>query len=62
MVNIEKLKGNFVFDEPEPVLNGFQNARDVRVSSLLQELGSMGDDHEDIFIWRYEFSFDVISV
>jgi hypothetical protein len=49
MVNIEELKRNFVFDEPESVLDGFQNTRDLRVSSLLQELGSMGDDHEDIF-------------
>ncbi len=49
MVNIERLKRNFVFDEPESVLDDLQQARDLRVSSLLQELGSMGDDHEDVF-------------
>ncbi len=49
MVNIERLKRNFVFDEPESVLDGFQHASDVRVSSLLQELGSMGDEHEEFF-------------
>ena len=49
MVNIEELKRNFVFDEPESVLDGFQHARELRVSSLLHELGTMGDDHEDVF-------------
>jgi hypothetical protein len=49
MVNIEELKRQFVFDEPELELDGFQHARELRVSSLLQELGSMGDDHEEVF-------------
>jgi hypothetical protein len=49
MVNIEELKRKFVFDEPESVLDGFQHARELRVSSLLQELGSMGDENEQVF-------------
>jgi hypothetical protein len=49
MVNIEDLKRKFVFDEPKLELDGFQHARDLRVSSLLHELGSMGDGHEEVF-------------
>ena len=49
MVHIEQLKREFVFTEPESVLDDLQQARDLRVSSLLQELGSLGDDHEDVF-------------
>jgi len=49
MVNIEDLKLKFVLDEPELELDGFQHARELRMSSLLQELGSMGDGHEEVF-------------
>ena len=49
MVHIERLKRQFVFDEPESLLDGFQQVRELRVSSLLQELGAMGAEHEDIF-------------
>jgi hypothetical protein len=50
MVNIEGLKRNFVFDEPEPVLDGFQHAPgpDTANASLAQLLVALQKLNESI--------------